>query len=110
MTGWQLQPAGINTTIVTTDEKIQGFATAMTGLDVSVGEPLASGAGFDGIVATAVFGFLDEQSTGRLSTVVASCQNTMTCTADAANAFVQGDEQMAATLVAAADDTTTPSF
>lgn len=110
MTSWQLQPEGINATIVATDEKIQAFATATANLAETVGTPLQSGAGFDGIVSGAVFSFLDEQSSGRLTTMLASYKNTIACTADAANAFLQGDEQMAATLVAAADDSSTFTF
>ncbi|MFF5626906.1 DUF6507 family protein [Microbacterium sp. LWH10-1.2] len=110
MTSWQLQPDGINATILATDEKVQGFSTAVADLATTVGEPLASGSGFDGIVASAVLGFLEEQSAGRLTAVVNGCQNTMTCTADAATAFLQGDEQMAVNTIAAADTTTTFTF
>lgn len=110
MTGWQLLPDGINATILATDEKVQAFSTATADLATTVGEPLATGSGFDGIVNDAVLGFLQEQSAGRLTAMISSCQNTMTCTADAATAYLQGDEQMAATTLAAAGNTTTPVF
>lgn len=110
MTSWQLQPEGINATIAATEAKIQGFGTATAKLATTVAEPLASGSGFDGIVLSAVSGFLEEQSNGRLAAVDASCRNTLACTAGAANAYLQGDAQMAASTIAAAGTTTKSTF
>lgn len=110
MTSWQLLPDGINTTITATEEKVQAFSTATANLATTVAEPLATGSGFDGIVNDAVIGFLQEQSAGRLTAMITSCQNTMSCTADAATAYLQGDEQMAVTTMAATSNTTTPAF
>jgi len=110
MTSWQLQPEGINATIAATEAKIQEFGTATAKLATTVGEPLASGSGFDGIVMSAVAGFLEDQGSGRLAALQASCRNTLSCTADAANAYLQGDTQMAASTISAAGTTTNFTF
>lgn len=104
MTGWQLEPASIGKTLIDTETNIQAVRTALQNAAAGAGKQLATGAGFDGVVVQALAGFLEEQSASRLQPLMNRYGAGLEATANAANAFLAGDEQMADSTIATAGD------
>lgn len=102
MSGWQLEPAGIGKILTVTGSHVEAIGGALSTVATDVGEPLATGAGFDGVVVQALAGFFEEQSAARLGPLLSRYNAALEATAGATNAFLAGDEQMAASTVAAA--------
>lgn len=104
MSGWQVDPVGAEKTLNDTQTHVNEVGTALAGLANGVGDSLATGAGFDGVVVKAFAGFIEEQSSGRLLSLMNRYTAGLEATATAANAFLVGDEQMASSTIAAASD------
>lgn len=103
MTSWQLEPAGINKTLTDTSTEVEVLAAALTTMTTTISEPLQTGCGFDGIVAGAVVGFLDEQVAARVLPAMNRYSAALQATASATNAYLTGDEEMAITTIAATE-------
>ncbi|WP_143469828.1 MULTISPECIES: DUF6507 family protein [unclassified Leucobacter] len=102
MSGWQLDPQGINTTLQSTETAFLALSTALSGMGESVQQPVIDGGGGDGIVAGALQAFLVDQRDGRLKRIGETVKNTLNCTSAAANCYFAGDEQMAQNSITAA--------
>lgn len=101
MNGWQLMPGEIGKILTTTGEAAQRISAQMQPLAESTVEPIQQGAGFDGVVAEAFNGFLQEQFEGDLKGMLNGFGAALQATAAATNAYIAGDEEMAASMVAA---------
>ncbi len=102
MTGWQIAPEALEKTLRTTQDHVLAFQEALSRVETEVVEPVVSGAGSDGTVAVALVDFLEEQFSGRVTQIVQYCSRAVEFTADAANSYIAGDEQMAQDTMAVA--------
>ncbi len=105
MTGWRIEPAGLNQILTDTDTAVRSVGTALQGPSESVGEVQAAG-GYDGIVAGAYSAFLQEIYDGAITRMFERYGAALEGTANAANTYLAGDEQIAssiATGIAASD-------
>lgn len=100
MTGWRVDPAGLNTILTDTNEAIQAVGAALEGAGGTVDDVVAA-AGYDGIVATAYSDFLQEIFEGAVTQMFSTYSAALEGTANAANAYMTGDEENAATIAAA---------
>ena len=66
MTGWRVDPAGLNIIITDSSTAIQEVGMALDGAVATVGE-VQAGAGYDGIVSTAYQGFMQELFDGAVT-------------------------------------------
>lgn len=99
MTGWQLVPGGIGKILTQTNDQVAAVGTTIQQLADNSVEPLQNAAGFDGVVVKAFAGFLEEQS-GRLTGIMNGYAAALEATAAATNAYIAGDEEAAAAMVA----------
>ena len=97
MTGWRIEPAGLNRILTETDTAVQAVNTALQGPADSIGEVQAA-AGYDGIVAGAYSAFLQETYDGAITQMFARYGTALEGTANAANAYLAGDEEIAGTI------------
>jgi|GEM_PF-3901251 len=97
MTGWRIDPAGLNRILTETSEAVQEVDTALQGAADTLAEVQGAG-GYDGIVATAFSGFLQEVYDGAVTRMFSGYATALEGTANAANAYLAGDEQIAATI------------
>lgn len=105
MTGWRVEPAGLNRILTDTDTAVQGVQTALAGAAETLADVQEAG-GYDGIVASAFSGFLQETYDGVITRMFGAYSASLEGTANAANTYLAGDEEMAATIasgIAAAD-------
>jgi hypothetical protein len=105
MTGWRIEPAGLNRILTETDTAVQNVGTALQGPADSIGE-VQTGAGYDGIVAGAYSGFLQEVYDGAIARMFERYGAALEGTANAANTYLAGDEEIASTIatgIAASD-------
>lgn len=103
MTSWQLEPTGIQKTLTDTSAEVEILAAALTTMTTAISEPLQTGCGFDGIVAGAVVGFLEEQVASRVQPAMNRYGAALQATASATNAYLTGDEEMAVSTLAATE-------
>ena len=99
MTGWQLVPGSIGQILTQTDDQVAAVGKTIQLLADNSVQPLQEAAGFDGVVVKAFAGFLEEQS-GRLTVIMNRYAAALEATAAATNAYIAGDEEAAATMVA----------
>lgn len=99
MTGWQLEPAGIGQILTQTGDQVSALGKAIQQLADDSVQPLQDAAGFDGVVVKAFAEFIEEQA-GRLTGIMNGYVAALEGTAAATNAYIAGDEQVAATMVA----------
>ena len=97
MTGWRIEPTGLNQILTDTNTSVQAVATALDGSVATVGEVQAAG-GYDGIVVTAYSGFMQELFDGTVTTMFTKYSTALEGTANAANAYLSGDEAIAGTI------------
>jgi len=97
MTGWRIEPTGLNQILTDTNTSVQAVATALDGSVATVGEVQAAG-GYDGIVVTAFSGFMQELFDGTVTTMFTTYSTALEGTANAANAYLSGDEAIAGTI------------
>jgi hypothetical protein len=105
MTGWRVDPAGLNRILTETDTAVQGVQTALAASAETLADVQEAG-GYDGIVSSAFSGFLQETYDGVITRMFGSYAASLEGTANAANTYLAGDEEMAATIasgIAAAD-------
>lgn len=96
--GWRLAPAGVGSALAAAQDSVEQIRSGLTDLS-SAPESLAGGAGGDGVVASAFASFLEEQAAGPLASMMGRYSAAVTATASAAEAYVAGDEEMAANFV-----------
>ena len=99
MTGWRVDPAGLNLIITDSSTAIQAVGTALDGAVATVGEVQAGG-GYDGIVSTAYQGFMQELFDGTITGMFTKYSTALEGTVGAANAYLAGDEASAGTIAA----------
>jgi hypothetical protein len=97
MTGWRIEPDGLNRILTETDTAVQAVRSALEGPADSIGEVQAA-AGYDGIVAGAYAAFLQETYDGPIARMFERYAAALEGTANAANAYLAGDEQIAGTI------------
>lgn len=97
MTGWRIEPAGLTRILTETDTAVQAVNTALQGPADSIGEVQAAG-GYDGIVAGAYAAFLQETYDGAITQMFERYGAALEGTANAANAYLAGDEEIAGTI------------
>jgi hypothetical protein len=97
MTGWRIDPTGLNKILTDTNTAVQAVGTALDGSVETVGEVQAAG-GYDGIVSTAFSGFMQEIFDGTITGMFAKYTGALEGTANAANAYLAGDEDIAGTI------------
>ena len=97
MTGWRIDPTGLNKILTDTNTAVQAVGTALDGSVATVGEVQAAG-GYDGIVATAYSGFMQEIFDGTVASMFSKYTAALEGTANAANAYLAGDEEIAGTI------------
>jgi len=97
MTGWRIEPTGLNRILTDTSTAIEAVGTALQGAAESPGE-VQSAAGFDGIVSSAYNGFLQEIYEGTIANMFTGYGTALEGTAGAANAYLAGDEEIATTI------------
>lgn len=97
MTGWRIDPTGLNKILTDTNTAVQAVGTALDGSVATVGEVQAAG-GYDGIVATAYSGFMQEIFDGTVTSMFSKYTAALEGTANAANAYLAGDEEIEGTI------------
>jgi len=97
MTGWRVDPAGLNIIITDANTAIQAVGTALDGSVATVGDVQAAG-GYDGIVSSAYAGFMQELFEGTITSMFTKYSAALEGTANAANAYLSGDEEIAGTI------------
>lgn len=97
MTGWRIEPTGLTRILTETDAAVQEVHTALLGAAETAADVQES-AGYDGIVATAFTGFLQETFDGAVTRMFGAYTTALEGTANAANAYLAGDEEIAATI------------
>lgn len=97
MTGWRVEPTGLNRILTDTSEAVTEVNTALQAAADTLGEVQAAG-GYDGIVSTAYSGFLQEVYDGAITRMFGGYAGALEGTANAANAYLAGDEEIAATI------------
>ncbi len=105
MTGWRVDPAGVTRILTETDAAVQGVQTALSGAGETLADVQEAG-GYDGIVSSAFSGFMQEIYDGAITRMFGSYATSLEGTANAANAYLTGDEQIATTIasgIAASD-------
>lgn len=107
MTGWRVDPDGVNRVLTTTNDAVIEVQKAFQGPADSV-NVVVGAAGEDGIVASAYAGFLQENYDGAITRMFTRYASVLEGTANAANAYLAGDEQMASDT--AADIASIPAF
>jgi hypothetical protein len=100
VTGWRVDPAGLNRILTDTNAAVQGVSSALAGPAESVGD-VQGAAGYDGIVLSAYAGFMQELFDGTVTRMFERYSSALEGTANAANAYLAGDEQIAATIASA---------
>lgn len=105
MNGWRIVPEGLSKTLFDTQTAGEALGTTLASIS-AVEEPLKSGAGFDQVVLGAVAGFLDDQ-TSRLNGIMNRVSAGIAATGASAQAFLDGDERIATSLVASAESAAT---
>ncbi len=98
VSGWRLVPGGVSSALVSAQDSVEQIRGGLDALS-SAPESLAGGAGGDGVVASAFASFLEEQAAGPLTSMMSRYSAALTGTASAAEAYVAGDEEMAANFV-----------
>lgn len=105
MTGWRVDPAGLNRVLTDTNAAVQEVSTALAAPADSVGD-VKGAAGYDGIVLSAYSGFMQDLFDGTVRRMFERYTSALEGTANAANAYLAGDEEIAATIaggIAASD-------
>jgi hypothetical protein len=97
MTGWRIEPEGLNRILTDSNTAIQAVGTALEASIETVGTVQAAG-GYDSIVASAHAGFMQELFDGTVKTMFTKYSTALEGTANAANAYLAGDEQIAGTI------------
>jgi hypothetical protein len=111
MTAWRVDPAGLNGILTEANLAVQGINTALSGPAVPAGGVPVEGpgatlgevelaAGYDGIVSGAFSQFMQETYNGAITRMFASYAAALEGTANAANAYLAGDEAMASSIAA----------
>jgi hypothetical protein len=97
MTGWRIEPTGLNKILTDTGTAVEAVGTALEGPADTPAE-VQSAAGFDGLVLGAFNGFMQELYEGTIANMFTSYQTALEGTANAANAYLAGDEEIATTI------------
>ncbi|GAA3600561.1 hypothetical protein GCM10022198_26090 [Klugiella xanthotipulae] len=98
MNGWQLDSPGVNTVLTNTQTAAQTLGTDLSTVNDAL-EPLQTGAGFDGIVAGAYAGFLEDQN-ARVTALMNRFNAGLSATAAARLAIEMGNEEIASNMIA----------
>lgn len=99
MTGWRIEPTGLNKILTDTGTAVEAVGTALQGPADTPAE-VQSAAGFDGLVLGAYNAFMQELYEGTIATMFTKYQTALEGTANAANAYLTGDEEIANTIAA----------
>lgn len=99
MTGWRVDPAGVNRVLTDTNTAVGEVQKALGEAADSLDE-VQEGAGYDGIVSSAYSGFMQEIFDGSITRMFGAYATALEGTANAANAYLAGDEEMATTIAA----------
>lgn len=99
MTGWRIEPAGLTTILTDTSAAVEAVGTALTGASETLADVQSAG-GYDGIVSTAYSGFMQEIYDGAVTRMFTAYGTALEGTANAANAYLAGDEEIAAAIAA----------
>jgi hypothetical protein len=99
VTGWRVDPVGVTRILTDTETEVKAVNTALAGPAESMAT-VQDGAGFDGTVGSAYADFLQEQYEGTVTHIFARYKAALEGTANAANAYLAGDEEIATTIAA----------
>ncbi|MEO8528372.1 MAG: DUF6507 family protein [Pseudolysinimonas sp.] len=99
MTGWRVDPAGLTSILTKTETEVEAVNTALAGPADSIAT-VQTGAGFDGTVTSAYGSFLKEQYDGAVTQIFRRYKAALEGTANAANTYLAGDEEIATTIAA----------
>ncbi|MEO5534192.1 MAG: DUF6507 family protein [Pseudolysinimonas sp.] len=99
MTGWRVDPAGVTLILTQTEAEVEAVNKALAGPADSI-TTVQDGAGFDGIVTSAYSAFLQEQYEGTVTQIFGKYKGALEGTANAANAYLAGDEEIATSIAA----------
>lgn len=108
MTSWDIDYPATMGVAMRTSESVQGYEAVVREIEAAMGEGLAPVLPNSPAVVHALAAFSDEVMSPALTTVIGHSASAVRGTADAANAYLQGDLEMAATSQTAATQVTYP--
>lgn len=107
MTSWDIDPAGVRGVLGTVDTHAKSLSAGVTSLSTHLES--AGGACGKSIVALALSNFVDAR-TPELTTMGDRINSAFTGTVNAVTAYLNGDEEMAATAQASAVAAPSPTY